>query len=83
MKVTPFLFYSYMVILFFVGFYCFWVYLFANFQTKLDKRTKKKDGTFPIKINITSNRKTVFINTGFSSLEEHWENSQFLDKNVW
>lgn len=43
----------------------------------LDTRVKKIDGTFPVKINITNNRKTFFINTGLSSKKEHWENNQF------
>lgn len=43
----------------------------------LDIRSEKKDGTFPVKINITRNRKVFFINTGFSSLKERWEGNQF------
>ena len=59
--------------------------LFANFKTQimittkfyLDIRSEKIDGTFPVKINITNNRKTFFINTGLSSKKIHWENNQF------
>src|SRR6056300_261489 len=34
---------------------------------------KKKDGTSPIKIRITQNRKSRYINIGFSVLKNHWD----------
>lgn len=46
----------------------------------LDIRSEKKDGTYSIKINVTRNRKVFFINTGFSSLKNNWDNDHFTDK---
>lgn len=43
----------------------------------LDTRVSKKDGTFPIKINITQARKVIYISTGFSTKTENWEDNQF------
>lgn len=48
----------------------------------LDTRSEKKDRTFPVKINITNNRRTFFINTGFSCIKEHWEGSQFSSNEI-
>lgn len=45
----------------------------------LDTRTQKKDGTFPVKIYISNNRKVSFISTGFSSKIENWKNDHFVD----
>lgn len=41
-------------------------------QLALDKRTQKRDGSYPIKFRITLNRKSVYISTKFSVAEEHW-----------
>jgi len=46
----------------------------------LDTRSEKKDGSYPIKINITRNRKTFFVNTGISSIKDHWEGNQCSNK---
>ncbi len=48
----------------------------------LDTRSKKKDGTYPIKINITRNRKAFFINTGISSVKDNWEDNQCSNKEL-
>lgn len=42
----------------------------------LDIRSQKKDKTFPIKINVTHNRKALLINTGFSVSKDNWKNNQ-------
>lgn len=41
-------------------------------QLALDKRTQKRDGSYPIKFRITLNRKSVYVSTKFSVAEEHW-----------
>lgn len=43
----------------------------------LDTRSTKKDGTCPVKINITRNRKVFYINTGFYCIVENWVGNQF------
>ncbi len=42
----------------------------------LDKRSQKKDGSFPIKIYVSNNRKVFYVNTGFSALENCWINNE-------
>lgn len=42
----------------------------------LDIRSQKKDKTFPIKINVTHNRKALLISTGFSVSKDNWKNNQ-------
>lgn len=46
----------------------------------LDIRKERKDGTYSIKINVTRKRRVLFINTGFSSLKDKWDNDHFTDK---
>lgn len=44
----------------------------ATVNYYLDMRRPKKDGTFPIKINVRHNRKFL-ISTSFSSLPQNWD----------
>lgn len=46
----------------------------------LDIRKGRKDGTYSIKINVTRKRKVLFVNTGFSSSKDKWNNDHFTDK---
>lgn len=39
----------------------------------LDKRVKRDDGTFPIKLAICQNGKTAMLNIGVYAREEHWD----------
>ncbi len=39
----------------------------------LDTRRSKKDGSFPIILRLTHNRKTTSISSGYSVLEKYWD----------
>ena len=45
----------------------------ASIKIVLWKHDKKKDGTFPLAIRITQNRKTRYIYTGQYILEKDWD----------
>ena len=45
----------------------------ASIKIVLWKHDKKKDGTFPLAIRITQNRKTRYIFTGKYILEKDWD----------
>lgn len=51
----------------------------ATVRLNLDKRSQKKNGTYPIKIYVT-HMKTFRIGTEFSSLEERWHDGKFNSK---
>jgi hypothetical protein len=44
----------------------------ASVKFYLDKRSKKKDGTYPLKISITHKRKYILLSTGISIDSEQW-----------
>lgn len=48
----------------------------ANCNFYLDKRSMKKDGTYPIKINV-NHRRNFQISTGFYAKEEEWAGNEF------
>ena len=43
----------------------------------LDTRSQKKDGSFPVKVYISKNRKYSLVKTGLSSIIENWDNDKF------
>ena len=45
----------------------------ASIKELLWKHDKKKDGTFPIALRITQNRKTRYIFTGKYVFEKDWD----------
>ena len=47
----------------------------ASVKVILWKHDKRKDGTFPIALRITKNRKTRYIFTGQNILEKEWDSS--------
>ena len=50
-----------------------------NGIVKLDKRRTKKDGSFPVVVEI-KNKDKIRISTPYSALEENWENERFGKK---
>lgn len=45
----------------------------ASIKVILWKHDKKKDGTYPLALRLTQNRKTKYIFTGKYILEKHWD----------
>ncbi|WP_294476247.1 site-specific integrase [uncultured Bacteroides sp.] len=45
----------------------------------LDTRRAKKDGLFPLKLNV-HNKGTFFLSTGYSALQERWTGSEFTNR---
>lgn len=45
----------------------------------LDTRRIKKDGLFPLKLNV-HNKGTFFLSTGYSVLQERWSGNEFTNK---
>ena len=45
----------------------------TNITISLDKRSKKKDGTYPLVFRLGHNRRTVSIPTGYNLLEKDWD----------
>lgn len=54
----------------------------ATLSLVLDKRRKKKDGTFPLVFQVIANRIPVIISTGLSVLEEDFDTSNGILKNL-
>lgn len=50
----------------------------ASASLYLDKRRKKKDGTYPLKISIT-HKGTFMVNLGIDLKEDQWENNKVVD----
>lgn len=48
----------------------------TSLKLSLDKRRKRKDGTFPIIIRLGHFQRTTSISTGLSVHEEYWESSK-------
>ncbi|WP_288861252.1 site-specific integrase [uncultured Bacteroides sp.] len=48
----------------------------ATVKFYLDKRREKKDGTYPIKLNVFHNRQMI-ISTQFSAAENEWDGNEF------
>lgn len=48
----------------------------ATVKFCLDKRREKKDGTYPIKLNVFHNRQMI-ISTQFSAAENEWDGNEF------
>ena len=48
----------------------------VNLKTLLDKRRQKSDGSFNIIFRITHNRKVYTLNSGFQTLELHWNDKR-------
>lgn len=49
----------------------------------LRKNYQKKDGTFPIALRLTKDRKTKFLYTGEYILERHWGEIRGLAKKTY
>jgi len=47
--------------------------LMASVKIILDKRSKKKDGTNPLKLRIVHNRQTYHLSLGYSVLQKEWD----------
>jgi tyrosine type site-specific recombinase len=43
----------------------------------LDTRSQKKDGSFPVKIYVSKNRKYFLVKTGLSSIIDNWDSDKF------
>lgn len=48
----------------------------VNLKTLLDTRRQKLDGSFNIIFMITPNRKVYMLNSGFQTLELHWNDKR-------
>lgn len=48
----------------------------ATVKFYLDKRREKKDGTYPIKLNVFHNRQMI-RSTQFSAAENEWDGNEF------
>lgn len=53
----------------------------ATIKFYLDTRREKKDGLFPIKLNV-HNKGTFFLSTGYSATREKWNGVEFTNKEV-
>ena len=51
----------------------------ATIKFYLDTRREKKDGLFPLKLNI-HNKGTFFLSTGYSTTKEKWNGIEFTNK---
>ncbi len=51
----------------------------ATIKFYLDTRREKKDGLFPLKLNV-HNKGTFFLSTGYSATQEKWNGTEFTNK---
>ncbi|MFV0587153.1 phage integrase SAM-like domain-containing protein [Bacteroides reticulotermitis] len=51
----------------------------ATIKFYLDTRRSKKDGSYPLKLNIY-NKGTFFLSSGYSVIPAHWSGSEFTNK---
>ena len=56
-----------------------YLYIMANASFYLDKRSEKKDGTFPVKIYV-KHRSKFLLSTDFSATEETWAGNEYNRK---
>ena len=52
-------------------------HIMVTYKLALDERRAKKDGTYPLVVRVTYNRKVTTFQTGVNLLPKHW-NSKFL-----
>ena len=46
----------------------------------LDTRTRRKDGTFPVKLYVSLNRETTRVGLGYYSVSENWDDTSYFTK---
>jgi hypothetical protein len=55
----------------------------SSVKISLDTRRPKKDGTFPIILRVTHNRKTTSVATGYSVPMQYWDQSKAVIKKTY
>ena len=55
----------------------------SSVKISLDTRRPKKDGTFPIILRVTHNRKTTSVATGYSVPAEYWDQGRAAIKKTY
>ena len=48
----------------------------ASLKLSQDLRRKRRDGTYPVIVRLTSNQKSTSIDTGIKLLSEEWDSSK-------